>query len=120
MTIHIDLDVLSKEIGLSKVPLTELLYVYCNEMKSEIHQVNKLVGLKDWHKLQRTIHNIKGVSGNLCMHNMYTAAAEVDQKLKNNVFDGLEDSIQNMLEVYDCTSRNIFKALELSPPHSQE
>ncbi|MDF2840487.1 MAG: Hpt protein [Clostridia bacterium] len=109
---EISLSRLTEEIGIDKESIAELLSIYCSEMKEEIQQVRITLHNQDWINLQRTVHNIKGVSANLSLQGIFEASAELDSMLKSKNYIGIEAHAQQLLEVLETTINNIKKALE--------
>lgn len=109
---EISLSSLMEEIGIDKASIAELLSIYCTEMSEEMQQVRKALQKQEWTSLQRTIHNIKGVSANLSLQPIFTASSELDSMLKNKNYLGIEESVQELLNVLESTIAIIQKALE--------
>lgn len=108
---EINLISLSDEIGIDEESVTKLLSIYVEEMTEEMQQVKNSLHNQDWAFLQKTIHNIKGVSANLYLQNMFKASEEVDLLLKNNNYKNIDHKIQNLLDVFCNTQNNIQKTL---------
>jgi|GEM_PF-2537128 len=110
---EINLDILMNEIGIDMNSVIELLNLYCMEMTEEMQQVRMQMKAQDWAAVQRTVHNIKGVSANLFLQDMFAASEAVDLRLKGNDCIGIDHSIQNMFDVFENTQHSIKKALQL-------
>lgn len=106
----IDLDSLSREIGIDSSSVLELLRIYTDEMKGEMLEVQKLLRDQNWLQLKKTIHNIKGVSANLYLEDMVRSAQAIDTKLQNNTYQDIESSIREMLDVFQNTLEGIQQA----------
>lgn len=109
---EISLSSLMEEIGIDKESIAELLSIYCIEMSEEMAQVRKALQKQEWTSLQRTIHNIKGVSANLSLQPIFTASSELDSMLKSKNHIGIEENVQKLLKVLESTIASIQKALE--------
>jgi HPt (histidine-containing phosphotransfer) domain-containing protein len=99
----INLEDLISEIGIDKDTLVELLGIYCCEMTEEMQLVKLSLKSQEWSGLQKSVHNIKGVSGNLYLQNMFMAAEIIDLKLKQNDYIGVENPIHNLLSTFEET-----------------
>lgn len=110
--VEINLDVLSEETGIAKDSVAELLSIYCSEMTEEMLQLETFYKIQDWSSLQKTVHNIKGVSANLYLQAMSEASACLDAKLKSLDYKELESNLQHLLMVFEKTEGSIEKALE--------
>ena len=110
---EINLDILMNEIGIDMDSVIELLNLYCMEMTAEMQQVRIQTKAQNWAALQKTVHNIKGVSANLYLQDMFAVSEEVDLRLKKNNYIDIEHPIQNMLIVFENTQQSIKKALKL-------
>ncbi len=58
---------------------------YLREVKIQITQASAYLQEKDWENLKKVIHNIKGLSSNYRIFNIFTEAEALDKELKNNV-----------------------------------
>ena len=103
----INLEDLIRDIGINKDTMVELLKIYCSEMSEEMQQVKLYLSSKEWTGLERTVHNIKGISANLYLQDMFKAAEVLDLKLKKNDYNGIENSIYNMLDTFNATLKSI-------------
>jgi HPt (histidine-containing phosphotransfer) domain-containing protein len=106
-TRSINIEDLTCNIGIDKDTVIELLDIYCRDMSEEIQRVKLFHTNQDWVGLQRTIHNIKGVSANLYLQDMFKAAEQLDERLKKCDFKGIEHCIQDLLHTFDETLKSI-------------
>jgi HPt (histidine-containing phosphotransfer) domain-containing protein len=74
------IDELEVEVG----DIAILFLNYITEMKEEIAEMKELHGQQDWFMLERVVHNVKGVSANLGIQDVYEEAQIFDICLKNN------------------------------------
>lgn len=103
----INLEDLIRDIGIDKATMLELLNIYCSEMSEEMQQVRLFLHNQEWTSLERKVHNIKGVSANLYLQDMFKTADILDLKLKQNDYNDIEGSINNMLDTFDNTLKSI-------------
>jgi HPt (histidine-containing phosphotransfer) domain-containing protein len=103
----INLEDLISYIGIDKDTVIELLGIYCCEMSEEMQKIEGFLENQDWSGLQRTIHNVKGVSANLYLQDMFQAAEVIDLKLKKNDYNDIENFIKNLLDTFDETLKSI-------------
>lgn len=109
---HIDPNHISEEIGIEKADLMELLSIYCSEMSQEMQCIKEQLDNQDWTNLQRTIHNVKGVSANLCIQSMYELSAHIDSMLKVGQLEGISSEIDKLFSTYNAVSSEIMDILE--------
>ena len=79
-----DIEGLSVKIGAEIEEMAVLFSLYLEEMKSELSLMERFCVESDWVMLQRTVHNVKGVSANLDISDMFEAAEQLDSSLKRN------------------------------------
>ncbi len=87
---------LSEKLEFEMKDMAVLFSSYIKEMREEISEVSRLYTIKDWSALQRTVHNIKGVSSNLGVTDVYDCAFELDILLKENQMEKVEFFIERM------------------------
>lgn len=116
----INLEDLIRDIGINKDTIIELLSIYCSEMSEEMQKVKLYLSNKEWTGLLRTVHNIKGVSANLYLQDMFKSAEVIDLKLKKNDYNEIENSINNMLDTFDATLKSIHIISAQHVLHSSE
>lgn len=110
--IEMNLEFLTQQIGIDQESVIELLKIYCGEMSEELQQVQLLFDQGDWHHLQRTIHNIKGVSANLYLEDMFNISADIDARLKAQDYEPIGSFIADLVKVFEATCIAIEKAVE--------
>lgn len=116
----INLDLLASEIGIDKEAVAELLEIYCGEMDGEMSQVKALAEACNWQGLQRTVHNIKGVSANLYLQDMFKVAEELDHKLKRDDHENIGANVQALQETFEGTISAIQKTLSVYKNNLQD
>lgn len=86
------------------VPLYES---YFNEMREEISELLNYLSERDWEMLKRTVHNIKGVSANLRINDVYVAALEYESILKAEAYDKAGMFINSILELVNDAEHDV-------------
>lgn len=82
---------------------------YLDEMKSECTSMHECIQLGNYDMLQRTIHNIKGVSANLGVTEVFEYASKFDELLKQNRTSGAREHVKNLAGIIDNASAIIRK-----------
>ncbi|HEY5561618.1 MAG TPA: hypothetical protein VIK72_07655 [Clostridiaceae bacterium] len=98
------------EVNLST--LSSLYSEFFHEMKINIEESKDLCNSKDWWKLQRVIHNIKGISSCLYIEDIYDISNKLDIELKKQAYENaLPDitSINNLLISSETDIKEFFK-----------
>ncbi|MBC8059785.1 MAG: Hpt domain-containing protein [Clostridiaceae bacterium] len=93
------------EVGLET--LSSLYSEFFHEMKINIQESKALANNKDWDKLQRVIHNIKGISTCLNVNDIYFVSQQLDTDLKNQKFENVLSNINSINELFNCTETDI-------------
>ncbi|MFZ5354260.1 MAG: Hpt domain-containing protein [Bacillota bacterium] len=109
---EIDLKSFAEDLEVDITDLRDLFIVYINEMKEEIIAVNKMLQEGNWLMLQRTAHNIKGVSLNLNLHEMFEAADKLDKCLKSGKMHEAFEHAADITAAYEATKSNIAAAFK--------
>ena len=76
---------LAEELEVELESIVGLYTSYIEEMKEEILEMTTYLEKTDWTMLERVIHNIKGVSANLCIMDVFSEAEKFDLLLKKNI-----------------------------------
>ena len=112
--LEIDLKKLSDELGAELEDIRMLFQEYCNEMKDEMGEMQKNLEIKNWEKIQRTAHNVKGVSINLGLEEMHRQAEVIDKMMKTNVYNGIEEELILLKNTFQKTEEAINSAFEMN------
>ena len=95
-TSRYDIQGLADELEADISDIAVLFLNYIGEMKEEVGSIQDFLSKKDWNMLQRVVHNIKGVSANLHIDDVYKAAAEFDADLKHQKTQRAEDHAKRL------------------------
>lgn len=79
-----DIEGLADELEIGIEDISDLYASYIQEMKEEIAELKVCLKNSDWDMLQRVVHNIKGVSANLGITDVFSEADKFDKLLKIN------------------------------------
>lgn len=63
----------------------------------------------DWYMLERVIHNIKGVSANLNVHDVFEEAEVFDNLLKSNNIINASSHVEKMIDLISKAEIEITK-----------
>lgn len=98
---------LAKELDSELGDIAILFINYIDEMKSEVKEMNRFFSLKDWYMLERTVHNIKGVSVNLGIRDVYEQAEAFDRLLKDGKVDSAAENIEKITQILSSAVKEI-------------
>lgn len=104
-----EIEILAKDTGVDLATLSTLYLEYFKEMKENINQSILLCSEKAWSNLERVIHNIKGVSISLNILDIYDAALNLDNKLKNKIYDTISSDIKIINRMLISSENEIMK-----------
>ncbi|MCX7922672.1 MAG: Hpt domain-containing protein [Clostridia bacterium] len=99
--IRYDLQGLADEIGVEVRDIVKLFLSYFSEMRDEIEAMRDCLSRGDWHMLKRTVHNIKGVSANLNVHDVFKEAEKLDMLLKYSKMDDVPTCVNKITKLID-------------------
>lgn len=112
-----DIEGLANELEVDLESIIGLYSSYFEEMKSEIDSMKGFLMKRDWYMLQRVVHNIKGVSANLGINDVFAEAEKFDILLKNNENDKANiysENIEKMIASAESEIRKYFDGKGLS------
>lgn len=101
MEIKYDIEGLAKELEIDIEGIVGLYASYFEEMKSEITDMKEHLVKHDWKMLERVIHNIKGVSINLNISDVYSEAEKFDILLKKDVTENAGDYVDSIAHLIE-------------------
>ncbi|MCX8132054.1 MAG: Hpt domain-containing protein [Clostridia bacterium] len=78
-----DIEGLAEGLGVSIEDISGLFASYFNEMQGEINDMRQFLECSDWDMLERVVHNVKGVSANLGITDVFEEAERFDVLLKS-------------------------------------
>lgn len=109
---ELDLKALSEELAIEIRELRDLFSEYLNEMDEDMAYIGEMLQKEQWDMLQRAVHNVKGVSSNLCLYRMTEAAAELDKLLKSAKTEAAGKHVENIADTYNETKKDIIDAFK--------
>jgi len=80
-----DIKTFAMELDLDLADLADLFIEYLSEIKNYGNQLMISLLEEDYKKLQQDTHAIKGISGNMCILDVFTEADEFDKQLKSKI-----------------------------------
>lgn len=107
-----DIEGLAKNMEVDLAIISDLYSEFFLEVRRNLLECRSLYDDKEWEKLERVIHNIKGVSISLCIDDLYAASNAFDYELKNDQYDNAKsqiDFIDNLFLTIENEIREFFK-----------
>lgn len=89
----------STDLGLSIKEISELYYELINELNLALLELKALVDGQDYTKIQKIIHNIKGVSGNYRINDIYNETTRINDLLSSNEYSTLKKDLTNLFTI---------------------
>lgn len=105
--VRYDIAGLAKELEVDLQALVPLYQSYITEMSEETSEMNRYLLGKDWNMLQRTIHNIKGVSANLKIDDVYRESEIFDSRLKKDIIESAEKYVEVISDLVKAAEKEI-------------
>lgn len=96
-TYKYDVEGLAADLEVDLESIAGLFSSYFEEMKEEIASMQELLSKNDWYMLGRVVHNIKGVSINLSIQDVFDAATAFDTRLKSNNFRDASTDVEKII-----------------------
>lgn len=109
-----DLKALAEDLGFEIEDIRGIFLQYFEEMQGCIEDMNTYLSSRDWYMLERVIHNIKGVSVNLNIMDVYKACADFDSQLKANNTKDAEHHVKELIELINDSNAELKRILKYS------
>lgn len=87
-----------QETGIDEETSKELYEVFVEELLQEKEKLIAQHLVKDYEKLGRTVHNVKGVSGSYKAHFVYESAKVIDLCIKGREYEGVEQEFDGLIK----------------------
>jgi HPt (histidine-containing phosphotransfer) domain-containing protein len=94
-----NIEAFAQELEVDLERVVPLFAGYIEEMKEEVKALKGYLEKKDWNMLEKTIHNIKGVSANLNIEDVYKESAIFNGRLKKGMNDDAGDYVQQIISL---------------------
>ena len=110
-----DIKGLAEELEVEMKDIAKLYLNYFEEMNSEISEMNDFISGKNWMMLQKVIHNVKGVSANLNVYDVFEEAAAFDALLKAGSIENAQAHVNRiiaLIKVAEAEMKEYFKRKE--------
>jgi hypothetical protein len=98
---------LAKDMDIDLAAISNLYNEYFLEMKTNIQESQELYKSENWARLERVIHNIKGISISLNIDDIYTVSNKLDTNLKLGNYDTAAFNINNIRELFNAAENDI-------------
>lgn len=106
-TFRYEIKALTSELGIDLAIIAALYSEYFIEMKENIQQGRILCREENWIKLERIIHNMKGISSSLAVMDVYEATLKLDTRLKSEMPEGASEHIEYIFELFTAAEHDI-------------
>ena len=109
MDFHGDYDItgFTHDLGLTMEEVSKFYAQLINEINSATLELELLMIKGDLANIQKVIHNIKGVSGNYRISDIYKKTTKINDALKCNNYSTLEKDLNNLFAVSDMAIKEI-------------
>lgn len=97
----------ANDLGLSMIEISDLYVELINEINSSLLELKNFILDKDLIKIQKIIHNIKGVCGNYRITDVYEESSKINDLLKSDSYDNLKSDLNNLFEIINSAEKDI-------------
>lgn len=97
----------AEDLGLTLTEVSELYIELINEINSSLIELKTLIINRDLIKIQKSIHNIKGVCGNYRLNDIYEKSSTINDLLKSNNYINLESDLFDLFEIIYSAEKDI-------------
>ena len=111
MDLHGNYDIIgfTHDLGLTIDEVSKFYAELISEINSALLELKLLIAKQDLIKTQKIIHNIKGVSGNYRISDIYICTSKINDALKNTNYTTLEEDLNHLFSVSDMAIKEIKK-----------
>lgn len=102
-----DLKGFSNDLGLPIEDIADLFSDLIKEINSEIHEIKTYLKKKDLEQLKRINHNIKGISANYRIQDIYEETLKISYALTKSNYKDIETLYDNFFVVFENAARDI-------------
>ena len=101
MAFHGNYDItgFTQDLGLTIEEVSKLYAELIIEINSALLELGFLMGKRDLVKIQKIIHNLKGVCGNYRLIDIYTTTSKINDALKSTNYTNLEKDLNHLFHV---------------------
>ena len=104
-----DITGFTHDLGLTIEEVSKFYAELISEINSALLELKFLMTKKDLVKIQKIIHNIKGVSGNYRITDIYRETSKINDALKKNNYTSLEKDLNHLFDISDMAIKEIKK-----------
>jgi HPt (histidine-containing phosphotransfer) domain-containing protein len=79
--------------------ISDLFVSYIDELEDHCTRLNAAFLKKDFDELHSAVHNIKGLSGNLWIDDVFQQASLFDDRLKNNNYENAKECLDTLVNL---------------------
>ncbi len=108
-TCRYDIKGFSNDLGLSLEDIFELYCEFIKELNLEISKLGKLLITENWDEIKKSLHNIKGVSVNYRITDIYEETVKIYNNLNSQKYDEIYACIENLTAVSNVAIEEISK-----------
>jgi len=102
-----DLEGFSIDLGLPDEDMADLFSDFIKEINSEISKVKICLAEKDLDGIERINHNIKGISVNYRILDIYEETIKISKVLKNGDYDNIQPLYDNFFVITENAIKTI-------------
>ena len=102
-----DINGFTHDLGLTTEEVSEFYAELINEINSALLELKVLMPKRDLVKTQKIIHNIKGVSGNYRISDIYRITTKINDALKNTNYTDFEKDLNALFHISDMAIEEI-------------
>lgn len=107
-----DLKRFSDELGLPSGDIADLYSDFIKEINLEIVKIKTYLSKKDLKQLNQINHNIKGISANYRILDIYQETIKISFALKNSNFKDIESLFNNFFVISENAVKEIVRYFE--------
>ena len=106
-TCKYDINGFSNDLGLSLNDIFDLYCEFIKELNSEISRIGTLLITENWDEIKKSLHNIKGVSVNYRIIDIYEETVKIYTNLSSKKYDEVYAGIENLTAISNVAIQEI-------------
>ena len=97
----------SADLGLPLPDIANLYSELVQEIAANVAVLQDLLPAKDWEAIRATIHNIKGISVNYRVMDLYEEAVKIHNAVKAGAYDQVAPEVKMLVQISRAAIREI-------------
>ncbi|RII36709.1 Hpt domain-containing protein [Clostridium chromiireducens] len=109
----------TKDLGLNLEDVHNLYNELINEINFALAELKIFIAKNDITNISKIIHNVKGVTGNYRLIDIYEETTKINDALKSNNYNSLKSDLNNLINICYLAVKEIQNYFSQRPVNKQ-